>query len=44
VLGTLEPGVLLDAMFRLGDKKRGAAVISPWTPPMPLIASHRVAA
>lgn len=44
VLGTLEPGVLLDAMFRLGDKKRGAAVISPWTPPMPLIASRRVAA
>jgi hypothetical protein len=35
VLGTLEPGVLLDAMLRLGDKKRGAAIIAPWTPPMP---------
>lgn len=44
VLGTLEPGVLLDAMFRLGDKKRGAAVIAPWTPPMPLVTPLRVAA
>jgi hypothetical protein len=46
VLGTLEPGVLLDAMFRLGEKKRGSAIIPPWTPPTPapLPAPRRVAA
>lgn len=44
VLGTLEPGVILDALFRLGDKKRGAAIIAPWTPPTPIPTPRRVAA
>lgn len=35
MLGTLEPGMILDAMLRLGETKRGARVVAPWVPTLP---------
>jgi len=44
ILGTLEPGILLDAMFRWGEQRHGTLIITPWIPPTPSAATPRLVA